>query len=115
MKLTKSLLTLVLAFVCVFMLFGCGLSQSDADKINEKAEAKENYTYQEVVDKYGEPTFEAIILKSGAACWIEGVSKEEYDEKGAEAFEGAKCLVVEFLADKAIAAQFKEFSKSDAK
>lgn len=114
MKLTKSLLTLVLAFVCVFMLFGCGLSQSDADKINEKAKAGEHLTYAEVVDKYGEPTYE-LNLVGKASCWIEGVTKEEYVEKGAEAFEGSKVLVVEFLADKAIAAQFKEFSKSDAK
>ena len=115
MKFTKSLLTLVLAFVCVFALFGCGLSQSDADKINEKAKAGEHLTYAEVVDKYGAPTYELNLLVGKASCWIEGVTKEEYDEKGAEAFEGSKVLIVEFLLDKAQAAQFKEFTKEDAK
>lgn len=116
MKLTKSLLTLVLAFVCVFALFGCGLSQSDADKINEKAEAGEHYTYDEIIKKYGEPTINLTVAKIGVASWIEGVTEEEYNEKGAEAFEGSKVLVVTFnLQGKASTAVFKEFTKEDAK
>ncbi len=112
MKLTKSLLSLVLALVCVFMLFGCGLSQSDADKINEKAEADEHFTYAEIVEKYGEPTINATLevlgSRNGVITYIEGVTKEEYDEKGEEAFKDAKTLIVTIVNNKATKAVFAE-------
>ena len=116
MKLTKSLLTLVLAFVCVFMLFGCGLSQSDADKINEKAKAGEHYTYDEIIKKYGEPTVDAtgelFGIRAGALTYIEGITKEEYDEKGKDAFKDAKTLIVTIVDGKATLAVFAENSNN---
>ena len=121
MKFTKSLLTLVLAFVCVFMLFGCGLSQSDADKINEKAKAGEHYTYDEIIKKYGEPTVDAtgelFGIRGGALTYIEGITKKEYDkakEEGTleDAFKDAKTLIVTIVDGKATLAVFAENSNN---
>ena len=73
-------------------------------------------TLDEIIKKYGEPTINLTVAKIGVASWIEGVTEEEYNEKGAEAFEGSKVLVVTFnLQGKASTAVFKEFTKEDAK
>lgn len=125
MKLTKSLLTLVLAFVCVFALFGCGLSQSDADKINEKAEAGENYTYQEIIDKYGDPTVNfseeiPVVGRTGILYYMEGITKEEYDkakEEGTleEALKDVKSLTITIVNGKATKAMFYEQAQEATK
>ena len=120
MKLTKSLLSLVLAFICVFALFGCGLSQSDADKINEKAEAGEAYTYAEILEKYGEPTVnltvELLGVRGGFLYYMEGITKEEYEaaeEEGTleEALKDIKSLTIYIEGGKAKTAKFSEVTE----
>lgn len=78
-------LTLVLCLTVAFA--ACGVSQSAADKINEAAKAEEHMTYEEVVNKYGEPTYKigldlGDLGVNGTYVWVNGCdTKEDVEEK----------------------------------
>lgn len=101
MKLTKSLLSLVLAFICVFALFGCGLSQSDADKINEKAEAKEWVTYEKVLKQLGKNAEDATSEILGYRVGVITLTEQKGNIK--------KVLVVNIADGVAKSATYTEF------
>lgn len=82
---------LAICFTALLVLASCNVSQSYADKINEKAKAEEHYTYAEVVKKLGEPTVKGVasigsLGETGACVWVKGCAT--YEEAKAKADEG---------------------------
>lgn len=80
-KSIKNILLIVIAFVLMLSLTGCGFS-SKAEKIASKWKEGKEYTIDEIKKELGEPTSEFIIEKDGFISWVEGcMTKEEAQEK----------------------------------
>ncbi len=106
----------VLSLVALFALFtlaSCsGVSQKMADDINAKAEAKEYYTYDELVKKLGEPTKGLkvdggdLFGVTGAVIWAKGFDDWDSYQEAVDEGKTVKVLTVTFLNGKATIAAY---------
>lgn len=114
----KKILSLVLVCVlAVGMLVSCGsnVSEAYAKKINDAADNKEHYTYEQVLEDLGENAVDATFLESGFIIVIDGCSSMEDIEKKVEDGETLKGIVVTVLAGKATYAKYGEITEDDFK
>lgn len=114
-KIFKLSMMSLVALFALFALVGCaGVSQSFADEINEKAEAKENYTYEQLKEKLGDPTIDVsgslggLLDVSGVVTWAKGYENLEAMNEALEEGKTVKTLVVTFFNGRATAAEYKE-------
>ena len=109
----KGLLT-GLCLACALALTGCGVSQKDADKINEAVKANEPWTIEEVHDKYGTPTIDLVILSTVVEVYVNGCKTFEDVEARWDAGKKVEALVVTYLAGKTVSAVYDEdYTKED--
>lgn len=117
-KIFKLSMMSLVALFALFALVGCaGINDDFDDEIEEKAEAGEHYTYEELVDKLGKPTVDVSgsidlgfieVEVTGVVQWSKGCeSAEEVDEK-LEAGKTVPTLYVTFVNGKATAAEYEE-------
>ncbi len=117
-KILKLSMMSLVALVALFTLVGCaGINQNFADEINEKASAKENYTYEQLKEKLGTPTvdvsasFGGLIDVTGVVTWAKGYDSLDAMNKAVEEGKTVKTLVVTFLNGRATAAEYNEVVK----
>lgn len=101
------------ALLLVVVLAACNIKESTAEKINEAFEAGEPWTYEEVIDKLGEPTEEVIVAGNGMAMWYKGYDSVEEAMEAYEEGKTLKAIMVTFAGGKAIAAEYEEGNKDD--
>ena len=101
------------ALLLVVVLAACNIKESTAEKINEAFEAGEPWTYEEVIDKLGEPTVDYVAAGSGMAVWYKGYDSMEEAMEAYEDGKTIKAIMVTFAAGKAIASEYEEESKED--
>ncbi len=114
-----SMVTLV-ALLALFTLASCGgVSQKWADKINDKAETDEPYTYDELIKKLGDPTIDISgslsiggleIKPSGVVTWANGCDDKDDYEAALKDGKTVETLVVTFVNGNATGAVYKEVS-----
>ena len=117
-RIFSMILACVLLFGCMCALASCSnVSQSYADKINEKAEAKENLTYEDVMEDLGKDavdlTAEVLGFRAGAIYAVKGCSTWEEIQAKIDAGETVKGVVVTILNGKATAAAYKEITEKE--
>ena len=101
------------ALLLVVVLAACNIKESTAEKIDEAFEAGEPWTYEEVVDKLGEPTVSYVVAGSGVAMWYKGYDSVDEAMEAYEDGKTLKAIMVTFAAGKAIDAEYDEDSKED--
>ncbi len=106
----KKLSLLVLFLFAAFLLVGCGVSESYADKVNEAAEKDEHLTYKEVIDDLGVGTIDLTVLESGAVVWVKGCDDLEEAEQKYEDGKKLEALTVTFVGGKATKASWDEWT-----
>ena len=109
----KKLSLLVLFLLAAFVLVGCGVSEKYADKVNKAADEKEYFTYEEVVDDLGEPTYKVggdtgIFDENGVYVWVKGCDSLEEVQEKEEDGKKLKAITITFLGGKAIKAVYSE-------
>lgn len=114
-KIFKLSMMSLVALFALFVLVGCaGISDDFADEIEDKAEAGEHYTYEELVDKLGEPTVKAaaglgdVLGVSGVVQWSKGCENADEVKEKLDAGKVVKTLYVTFLNGKAMSAEYEE-------
>lgn len=117
-KVFKLSMVSLIALFAMFTLVGCAkVSESFAEKINEKAEAKEYYTYEELVEKLGDPTLDVSgsisiggleVKPTGVAVWVDGYENMDDVEEALEDGKTIKSLTVTFLDGNATKAEYDE-------
>ncbi len=108
----------LVALFALFTLVGCSKINEDfAAEINEKAEAKENYTYEQLKEKLGDPTVDVsgslgdLLGVTGVCTWAAGYETADEMEAALEDGKTVKTLVVTFLNGRATAAEYEELTK----
>ena len=115
-KIISTLLVCVLLVGCVFTLASCSnISESYAEKINEAAEAKEPYTYEEVMEDLGDNAIDITLLKSGVIIAVKGCESLDDIEDKIDDGEKLKGIVVTVLAGKATGAEYRVITEDDLK
>lgn len=111
----KNLLVLVVAFVLMLSLTGCGFA-SKAEKVEKQWEEGEALSLADIKDTMGDPTYELDVVVGKAVVWIEGC--KTMDEAKAKWDEGEKmgALVVTVVLNNVAGVKYiPEASESDAK
>jgi hypothetical protein len=114
----------IMSFVALFALFtlvGCaGINADFAVEIENKAKAEEHYTYDELVDKLGEPTINVSgaislpgveIKPTGIVQWSKGCADKAAFNAALEEGKTVPTLYVTFLNGKAVSAEYEEVTK----
>ena len=110
-KFTKVLVAFVLTFVCLVSLASCSkVNQKYADKVNAAAEAKENYTVEQIRKDLGDEAVEVLVLNSGVIYAVKGCKSLEEVEKKIDEEKDVEGLVITIVAGKATAAAYKKIS-----
>ena len=116
-RILSMILACVLLFGCMCALASCSnVSQSYADKINEKAAADEHLTYDEVMKDLGDDAVDLtvkIINHSGVIYAVKGCSTWDDIQAKIDAGETVKGVVITIVSDKATAAVYKEITEKD--
>ena len=109
-KVFKLSIVSLIALFALVTLVGCGagITEKFADKINEKVSTEECYTYEQLVEKLGEPTEKAVVAGTGLAVWVDGYETLEEIADALEDGKTIKSLSVTFLAGKATHAEYEE-------
>ena len=99
-------------------LTGCGATQKYADKINEKASAGSHLTYEDVIQKLGNPTIKistasSIIGETGICFWVNGCKNIEEVNQRFEDKKEVKGISITFLNGKAMSATYAAFTSED--
>lgn len=116
MKLVKRLSLFTVLFAFVLTLASCSkVSQKYADKINEAAEAGENYSLAQVKEDLGDEAIEILVFNNGVIIAVKGCTS--YDDLKAQIDEGktVKGLIVSIAFGKATGAKYTEITKDDLK
>ena len=109
----KKLSLLVLFLLAAFVLVGCGVSEKYADKVNKAAEEKEYFTYEEIVDDLGDPTYKVggdlgVFDENGIYVWVKGCDSLEEVKEKEEAGKELKAITITFFGGKATKAEYSE-------
>ena len=111
----KKLLTALLSLTLVFALFltGC-VNQGMADKINEKAQSEEGYSYAQLINDYKDPTIDltATVLgvTSGVVIYVNGCKTADEVEAKYENGETLNAVYVTIALNNVVSAEFTEYS-----
>ena len=111
----------LIALVMLFTLASCaGINADFAVEIENKAAAEEHYTYDELVEKLGEPTINVSgaislpgveIKPTGIVQCSKGCADKEAYNQALEVGKTVPTLYVTFLNGKAMSAEYKEVTK----
>lgn len=115
-KVFKRFLVIIAVLALTLTLTGCGFA-SKAQKLDEDFKAGETMTLEDIKDKMGDPTSEAIVevlgVKNGAVVWIEGCKNLEEAKEKWDAGETSAALVVTVVANKITSVDFIEEYKGE--
>ena len=111
-------LLLGLLFALGLSLTSCGISAKTAENINVAAAKGDHWTYEEVIDKLGEPTINAyvdlgILGKGGYLTYYVGYETKEAAEAAYEEGKTVKILIVTLSEGVAKEAKYSEWSKEE--
>ena len=115
-RILSALLVCVLLVGCVLSMASCSnVSESYAKKINKAADEKENYTLDQLLEDLGDEAINITVLGTGVVIAVKGCSTKADLEEKWENDEEVKGIIVTFLANKAMSAEYRVINEDDAK
>jgi len=110
-------LSLVLVTVMLICsLASCGsISESYAEKINKAADKGEHYSYDQVVEDFGENAIEIAVFGTGVVIAVKGCESIDDIQEKLDNGKAIKGVVVTMVANKAVSATYKEITEDDLK
>jgi flagellar basal body-associated protein FliL len=115
-RIISAILLCVVLAGCMFTMASCSnATEAYAKKINKAADAKEYYTYDEVVEDLGDEAIEIALLKTGVIIAVKGCTSLDEVEDKVDDGKTLKGIVVTVVAGKATGAEYREITKDDLK
>jgi hypothetical protein len=112
----KVLSLMLVAVMMVCALASCGnISESYAEKINKAADNDEHYSYDQVVEDFGDNAIEIAVFGTGVVIAVKGCESVDDIEEKLDNGETVKGVVVTMVANKAVSATYKEITEDDLK
>lgn len=112
-KFTKVLAVMLVCMLAVSLLCACGVSQKEADKINQAAKDDKHKTVEELKKAYGAPTVDGTVTilgsTNGFMTWINGCKTVEEANQKREAGEKLEAMTVLIGNGKATSASYGEW------
>lgn len=113
----KSLRTILTTglLAATLTLASCGVSESWAKKINDRAEKEDYYTYEELTKSLGTPTYDLTVEvlntgKNGAVIWVKGCKNSDEVDKKLDEGKELYALSVGFIGGKATSADWSQYT-----
>ena len=112
----KKFIKLFAVLFIALSLSSCNVSEKMADKIDKAYQENDPYTYKEVIQKLGRPSVDStkdsdVFGRNGWITYYKGCKTQEEFEEKYDNGKTIEVLVVTFLNDLAIDADYSEICK----